>query len=55
MRSGHTMPFGAEVLSRGGVRFALWTPGARRVELCLEDAVMPIPMDRGADGWARLE
>ena len=54
MRSGYTMPFGAEVLARGGVRFALWAPGARQVELCLEDAVAPIPMDRGVDGWARV-
>ena len=54
MRSGHTMPFGAEVLSRGRVRFALWAPGARQVELCLEDAGAPVPTDRGADGWVRV-
>ncbi|MBI2159079.1 MAG: malto-oligosyltrehalose trehalohydrolase [Candidatus Rokubacteria bacterium] len=48
------MPFGAEVLSRGRVRFALWAPGARQVELCLEDAGAPVPTDRGADGWVRV-
>jgi maltooligosyltrehalose trehalohydrolase len=33
----HTMPFGAEVMPDGRVRFRLWAPDASRVELCLED------------------
>src|SRR5919197_2619697 len=53
MRSVHSMPFGAEPLARGGVRFALWAPAATRVELCLEGAV-PVPMGRDTDGWARV-
>jgi malto-oligosyltrehalose trehalohydrolase len=32
----HVMPFGAEVLSNGSVRFRLWAPKATRVDLCLE-------------------
>jgi maltooligosyltrehalose trehalohydrolase len=53
LKRAHAMPFGAEV--RGdGVRFRLWAPAARRVELGLADAqgghrwrVMPA-LD---DGW----
>ena len=37
MERKHTMPFGAEVLSNGGVRFCLWAPDAKRVTLCLEN------------------
>ena len=37
MERKHTMPFGAEVLSNGGVRFRLWAPDAKRVTLCLEN------------------
>ena len=33
----HVMPFGAEVLGGGGVRFRLWAPGAQQVDLVLED------------------
>jgi malto-oligosyltrehalose trehalohydrolase len=33
------MPFGAEVLGDGGVRFRLWAPGAHQVELLLEDQI----------------
>ncbi|MBI4253851.1 MAG: malto-oligosyltrehalose trehalohydrolase, partial [Candidatus Rokubacteria bacterium] len=53
MRSRHAMPFGAEPLARGGVRFALWAPAAMRVELCLEGAAL-LPMEHHADGWARV-
>jgi len=37
MERKHTMPFGAEVLSNGSVRFRLWAPNAKRVALCLEN------------------
>jgi len=46
------MPFGAQLLPTGGVRFRLWAPGARRVELRLEGpaeellAMTPMP-----GGW----
>jgi malto-oligosyltrehalose trehalohydrolase len=53
-RSRHSMPFGAEVLPSGGVRFALWAPAARRIELVLDEgpAIAAVP---DADGWVRLE
>jgi maltooligosyltrehalose trehalohydrolase len=33
------MPFGAEVLATGGVRFRLWAPGAKRVDLVFTKSV----------------
>ena len=33
MRRRHAMPFGAEVLGEGGVRFRLWAPSIERVVL----------------------
>jgi maltooligosyltrehalose trehalohydrolase len=36
-RRRHSMPFGAELTSSGEVRFRLWAPGAREVELVLHD------------------
>jgi maltooligosyltrehalose trehalohydrolase len=38
VRRVHSMPFGAEVLPGGGVRFRLWAPDARKVDLCLSGA-----------------
>ncbi len=54
MKSRHRMRFGAEVRGREGVRFNLWAPGARQVELCLEDGSVPIPIERDASGWASI-
>ena len=50
------MPFGAEVMEDGGVRFALWAPAADRVDLCLRDEGRPLalPMTAGDDGWFEL-
>ena len=45
----HAMPFGAEVLGDGGVRFCLWAPGAQQVDLVLEN--QPRPMTRIGEGW----
>jgi maltooligosyltrehalose trehalohydrolase len=53
-RSFHSMPFGAQVLPSGGVRFALWAPAAKSVELCL-DGYPPVRVNQDADGWARVE
>jgi maltooligosyltrehalose trehalohydrolase len=53
----HNMPFGAQPLAGGGVRFRLWAPAASQVELCLEqneDETL-LPMDSAADGWFMLE
>jgi malto-oligosyltrehalose trehalohydrolase len=50
------MPFGAEILRDGRVRFAIWAPAARRVELSLEqgsEAVL-LPMAPHEEGWFRL-
>jgi maltooligosyltrehalose trehalohydrolase len=51
------MPFGAELMDGGGVRFRLWAPAARRVDLCWEcrgearlQAMAPL-----SDGWVGLE
>src|SRR6185503_13113448 len=43
----HAMPFGAEVLTGGGVRFRLWAPAAKRVELICQDHACP--MERSGD------
>jgi len=52
-RRSHAMPFGAECLPGGGVRFRLWAPSAERVELCLPGArgEVVLPMARAGDGW----
>jgi malto-oligosyltrehalose trehalohydrolase len=46
------MPFGAEVLGDGGVRFRLWAPGAKQVFLVLENQTKPM-LEIG-DGWHEL-
>jgi malto-oligosyltrehalose trehalohydrolase len=50
------MPFGAQIRQDGAVRFALWAPAVRRVELCLEqeDNEMLLPMVPQGDGWFHL-
>lgn len=52
MKFRHAMPFGAE-LSAAGVRFRLWAPGAREVELDLEQngARQGREMSALSDGW----
>ena len=47
----HAMPFGAQVLPDGTVRFRLWAPAAGHVSLLLEDVGAPLPMLSVADGW----
>ncbi|MGZ4960574.1 MAG: hypothetical protein ACXV7J_15115 [Methylomonas sp.] len=54
MKPVHDMPFGASVLSDGKMRFRLWAPAARTVELCLENQAsdeIALPMNRLLDGW----
>src|SRR6056297_327087 len=50
------MPFGAEVQDDGSVRFALWAPGARQVELALEEGATAalLPLIAEPDGWFLL-
>jgi maltooligosyltrehalose trehalohydrolase len=49
----HRMPFGAEPTSDGRVRFRLWAPSARSVELMLADAPA-VAMPAVGDGWYEL-
>jgi maltooligosyltrehalose trehalohydrolase len=53
----HEMPFGAQLLPDGKVRFRLWAPAAGRVELVLEAPSGPeriVPLERTSDGWLEL-
>jgi 1,4-alpha-glucan branching enzyme/maltooligosyltrehalose trehalohydrolase len=49
------MPFGAELVA-GGVRFGLWAPAAKAVDVMLHDApnAQPLPMVEKSDGWFEL-
>src|SRR6266550_7034457 len=53
MRRRHPMPFGAESLDDGKVRFRLWAPKAERVELCLANQ-KPQVLSKLEDGWFEL-
>ncbi len=58
MRRSHDMPFGACLLPCGSVRFRLWAPAVRQVELILnrDDGQENIlPMHSLADGWFQIE
>lgn len=46
----HAMPFGADVMETGAVRFRLWAPAAARVTLHIDD-IVPQPMSSLASGW----
>ncbi len=51
-RSAHDMPFGAQLLAGGGVRFRLWAPEAGRVTLLLDGgAACEVPLAGHDDGW----
>ena len=61
-RRRHNMPFGAEPLADGRVRFRLWAPAAKRVDLCLNsDPARPtaaqakLPMSAEPEGWYSLD
>ncbi len=56
MRRFHPMPFGAEPLADGRVRFRLWAPSAQSVDLCLADRnpELMIPMAAEAGGWRQV-
>jgi len=59
-RYGHAMPFGATVLPRGGVRFRLWAPADKRIELAWTSAGAPgapprrWAAPRDAQGWREV-
>ena len=46
------LPLGAEVLAGGGVRFRLWAPAARKVEVRIESRF--VEMQPQADGWFEI-
>lgn len=50
------MPFGAQPLADGRVRFSLWAPDAGRVDVCLEEAgsTADFALPAGEDGWFTL-
>ena len=50
----HTMPFGAEVLPDGRVRFQLWAPSQAAVALVVEDEQRVLPMTPLEDGFFGL-
>jgi maltooligosyltrehalose trehalohydrolase len=54
----HHMPYGAEITHERAVRFRLWAPGARRVELALYEpsgaAARYLDMKACAEGWREL-
>ena len=47
------MPFGADCLDDGKVRFRLWAPKAQRVDLCLANQE-PQALSKLEDGWFEL-
>jgi maltooligosyltrehalose trehalohydrolase len=47
------MPFGAEFLKDGKIRFRLWAPKAKTVDLCLAKQ-NPLPLTKSEDGWFEL-
>ncbi len=49
MAAQETLASGAQLLARGGVRFRLWAPAARRVSVVLAGDEQP--MEAQADGW----
>jgi maltooligosyltrehalose trehalohydrolase len=57
MKRIHRMPFGAQPLPGGGVRFRLWAPGARALQLCIEGpgTAEIVPMNAAGNGWFELE
>ncbi|MDI1292708.1 MAG: malto-oligosyltrehalose trehalohydrolase [Methylobacter sp.] len=58
MRRAHGMPFGACLLPDGRIRFRLWAPAVRQVELILENNTgkeISLAMHPLADGWFQLE
>ena len=54
MKRRYNMPFGAECREDGSVRFRLWAPAARQVELHLAGNSTQIPLERRDEGWFDL-
>ncbi len=56
MKRRHNMPFGAECREDGSIRFRLWAPAARQVDLSLANSSRPnyLSLERLDDGWFEL-
>jgi maltooligosyltrehalose trehalohydrolase len=55
VKRSHAMPFGAECRDDGSVRFRLWAPKARSVELLLCDPESHrLSLSRQSEGWFEL-
>lgn len=54
MKRSCSMPFGASVAEDGSVRFRLWAPKAKRVDLRIENSNMVLPLARMEGGWFEL-
>jgi maltooligosyltrehalose trehalohydrolase len=48
------MPFGAELTDDGRVRFRLWAPGAKQVDVTLIEGERTLPMTPLGKGWYEL-
>jgi maltooligosyltrehalose trehalohydrolase len=48
------MPFGASVCEDGSVRFRLWAPNAKRVDVLIENSDVVLPLARKDGGWFEL-
>ena len=57
IRRQHRMPFGAQLTAAGEVRFRLWAPAARQVDVILYDSggTQPLAMRSLPGGWFELE
>ena len=53
-RVSHQMPFGAQMLQDGLVRFRVWAPEASRLHLAIEGVADPLPMLALDGGWHEL-
>ena len=56
MKRRYSMPFGAECRDDGNVRFRLWAPAARQVDVCVANAngFMRFALDHCDEGWFEL-
>ena len=56
MKIRHRMPFGAEHCQDNQIRFRLWAPKARTVDLCLveQHGELSLPMLKAETGWFEL-
>jgi maltooligosyltrehalose trehalohydrolase len=56
MKRRYDMPFGTECLDDGSIRFRLWAPVARAVELCLNGSnkAVRLALDPSDHGWFEL-